>query len=460
MSLAPAIDASTGDYTGWITVGGVLRQILHSLYPALLNPDLVSQDDMESTLYDESLNESCEPQSHFQCMASYARGAGRTTWSQIIRPSYNDDGDVCYLGFADTTLLDFVSRGLDARSADEKRIGDFEPCHRIAVFTERLHECVVDSDSGRVRGAGGGDGPARDQQVEPGTGEEKGVKRNERGGGGPSFGGGGEEGREGPEKDDKKDEDEDEDEDVEGLDIELADMRPRWVSVVSQLDVIDLMVRDADSLGAFPHVYTMERLGFATNWGVVAVASTLPTAACFAIMHNAGVSGVAVLDRAKRFLIGSLSVSDIRHVNSPDLLDALNQPVGEFLRDRIWSETPGTHPKPPPGAAAAAAAAVAEAGPRSSSRGSSSSSSSSPGARGSCEDPVLNGVWWRARTLTVSPKAPLIAAMRAMSAGRVHRVYVADSPHSPPLGVCTCTDVMRLFAVDPDQAEGRARLTW
>lgn len=73
------------------------------------------------------------------------------------------------------------------------------------------------------------------------------------------------------------------------VDIQLADMRPRWVSVVSQLDVVDLMVRDADSLGAFPHVNTMERLGFATNWGVVSVTSTLPTAACFAIMHNAQV---------------------------------------------------------------------------------------------------------------------------------------------------------------------------
>ena len=27
-----------------------------------------------------------------------------------------------------------------------------------------------------------------------------------------------------------------------------------------------IMVRDADSLGAFPHVKTMEQLGFATGW--------------------------------------------------------------------------------------------------------------------------------------------------------------------------------------------------
>lgn len=142
-----------------------------------------------------------------------------------------------------------------------------------------------------------------------------------------------------------------------------------------------------------------------------------------------------VLDRAKRFLIGSLSVSDIRHIDSPKALDALNLPVGQFLRDKVWSETPGTPPKPPPGAETTGAPPE------------------------SCEDPILNGVW-RARAVTVSRNAPLIAAMRAMSAGRVHRVYVADSPHSPPSGVCTCTDVLRIFAVDPERPEGRARLTW
>ena len=43
-------------------------------------------------------------------------------WRAIVAPG--DDGDACYLGFADTTLLDFVSRGLDNKP--EKRVGDFE----------------------------------------------------------------------------------------------------------------------------------------------------------------------------------------------------------------------------------------------------------------------------------------------------------------------------------------------
>jgi hypothetical protein len=57
---------------------------------------------------------------------------------------------------------------------------------------------------------------------------------------------------------------------------------------------------------------------------------------------------VAVLDRASRFLIGSLSVSDIRHVDSPQKLDALSQPVGEFLRDRRGVSPRRLHHSPQP----------------------------------------------------------------------------------------------------------------
>ena len=38
---APAIDASTGDYAGWVSTGGILQQLLRALYPVLLNPELV-----------------------------------------------------------------------------------------------------------------------------------------------------------------------------------------------------------------------------------------------------------------------------------------------------------------------------------------------------------------------------------------------------------------------------------
>ena len=50
--------------------------------------------------------------------------------------------------------------------------------------------------------------------------------------------------------------------------------------------------------------------------------------------------------------------------------------------------------------------------------------------------------------------------MSVMSKASTHRVYVADSPNSHPRGVVTLTDVMRIFAVNPDGAEGDTGLTW
>ena len=123
----------------------------------------------------------------------------------------------------------------------------------------------------------------------------------------------------------------------------VPDMRPRWVSVVSQLDVLDLMVQDPDLLGTFPRTATMESLGLTRGvFSVAAVTSDFSVAGCFALMHNLKVSGVAVLDRHGRFMIGSISASDVRRVTcANDLADALMSTVGEFLRDRVWSKIPG-----------------------------------------------------------------------------------------------------------------------
>ena len=43
MLAAPAVDAATGEYAGWISVGSLLEQILTTMYPALLDPEFVSQ---------------------------------------------------------------------------------------------------------------------------------------------------------------------------------------------------------------------------------------------------------------------------------------------------------------------------------------------------------------------------------------------------------------------------------
>jgi CBS domain-containing protein len=75
------------------------------------------------------------------------------------------------------------------------------------------------------------------------------------------------------------------------------------------------------------------------------------------------------------------------------------------------------------------------------------------------EDPAGDPAW-RSRCVTVTPHSSLLKAMSVMSKARTHRVYVADSPNSHPRGVVTLTDVMRIFAVNPDGAEGDTGLTW
>ena len=77
----------------------------------------------------------------------------------------------------------------------------------------------------------------------------------------------------------------------------------------------------------------------------------------------------------------------------------------------------------------------------------------------SSEDPAGDPAW-RSRCVTVTPHSSLLKAMSVMSKARTHRVYVADSPNSHPRGVVTLTDVMRIFAVNPDGAEGDTGLTW
>ena len=77
----------------------------------------------------------------------------------------------------------------------------------------------------------------------------------------------------------------------------------------------------------------------------------------------------------------------------------------------------------------------------------------------SSEDPAADPAW-RSRCVTVTPHSSLLKAMSVMSKARTHRVYVADSPNSHPRGVVTLTDVMRIFAVNPDGAEGDTGLTW
>ena len=423
---APVVDEASLEHRGFVSCGDLLRQLLRSCYPQLLAPDLLSQEDVEAFLRGDARGDDARPnvdkkkrdeteRSGFAALATDAEREFQSAWRAFAR--VGDDGDVCFAGFDDTTMLDFVSRGLDCRKLEEKRRGDFEPGHRVAVFAEqpatRPRAAMTTERSswtdptngsgGDSRGSpavrfceGSPESPSRakKKQPSPPPGLEPGTSRDDSLRGEPETRG------------------------VE------------YLAVVSQLDVIDAMVRDADALGAFVRLKSMSDLGFVSTviseTQVVCVTETLPTAAAFAVATNREVSATPVLDASRRFFLGSVSVSDARAFRSEDLR-WLNEPVGSFLKRKVWpSMTPSMMPTPPP----------SEANDEAPTRA-----------------PFPSAV-------TVSPRVSLLEAMQSMSRNRVHRVYVCDSPRAPPRGVCTATDVMRVFALDPETAEGRARLTW
>ena len=392
---APAVDTASGDYAGWVSCGDLLRQLLRALYPRVLDPELLAEDDVAAFLardaddgdrggrgknaeYPErdaaaidarpsspssrpserrnvagKTDEKKKPREKPSVLDELVRDAAselESAWRRVVR--VGDDGDACFDAFADTTLLDLLSRGLCNRTLCDKRRGDFEPCHRIVVYGEKRTEA-----DRKARG------------VEETTSEKPATTS--------------------------------------------------WRTVVSQLDALELMTRDADALGAFPRVQTMDSLGFARAPGppgVVSVSENLPAFACFALMNNCDVSGVPVLDASRRRLVDTVSVSDVRLFDSAESLADLAAPIGAFLEKRKRRRMSG---------------------------GRGGFPSVSPRA------PVV-----------VRPDASLLEAMRAMVENGTHRVYVCDEPGAAPRGVCTCTDVTRVFAVDPDSAEGRMRLTW
>ena len=420
---APAVDRASGEHQGFIACADLLRQLLRSCYPRLLAPDLLSQEDMEELFRGDARGDDARPNVDaepptdvFAEMASDAESEFQSAWRAFAR--VGDDGDVCFAGFDDTTFLDLVSRGLDCRELEDKRRDDFEPGHRIAVFAETKPSSSFssrDDDDDEKPGFLGSSSSLGDRPASDDPGAPTPARRHEPGG---DFS------KEVPETSEPS--------------TRSETTHVAYLAVVSQLDVIDAMVRDADALGAFVRLKSVSDLGLVDPTidasRVVCVTETLPTAAAFAVANNAQVSATPVLDASRRFLLGSVSVSDARVFRDPEDLRWLNEPVGAFLRRKVWPSR------------------TSEAG----------DATKTPETRKD-EHAKDAGSERRATSpsaTTVSPRASLLETMRTMSRRRVHRVYVCDSPRAPPRGVCTVTDVMRVFALDPETAEGMARLTW
>ena len=223
---APAVDAATGDYVGWITCGSLLRQILRALYPRMLAPELLAQDDLEAFLYrpENLANASPDARTVLAAMVSEAETQYTSAWARARRSRGRRRRRVSHRVRGHHAPRFHQSRTRRALAVG-KRPGDFEPCHHIGVYAESRDE-TVRAPFTNAQERHEDDDDTRDEASDGKSASEY----------------------------------EHESEEVEG-----SVDPPRWVAVVSQLDVVSLMAADADQLGAFPHVTTMETLGFASS---------------------------------------------------------------------------------------------------------------------------------------------------------------------------------------------------
>jgi CBS domain-containing protein len=141
-------------------------------------------------------------------------------------------------------------------------------------------------------------------------------------------------------------------------------------------------------------------------------------------MRNLDISGVPIVDAVSGHMVANLSVSDLRCLRTPDDFDLLGLEAIRFAHARWASEAnlegmahAGTQPPTPGTDTAAAAAAQPERSKR----------------------PAV---------VTVTLQDSLLHVMETLVRYRVHRVYVEEKAR--PVGVATITDVLRLFAVDPN----------
>lgn len=143
---APVVHVTTGDYLGFFSAGDALTKLLVELFPSICDAKLTTPAAMAEALARNA--------STVDNIAQWARDGFLS--EHIVRPGSNNDGDLSYAGFDETTLLDLVSRGLKRSPSAEVRRGDFEPSHRIAIYEEasngkmRIADIVSQSDTLRA----------------------------------------------------------------------------------------------------------------------------------------------------------------------------------------------------------------------------------------------------------------------------------------------------------------------
>ena len=144
-------------------------------------------------------------------------------------------------------------------------------------------------------------------------------------------------------------------------------------------------------------------------------------------MRNLDISGAPVVDSVSGHMVANLSVSDLRCLRTPDDFDLLGLEAIRFAHARWESE------------AKLESESLAQA----------SAQPPTPGT----EPPAQPERSKRPAVVTVPMDASLLHVMECLVRFRVHRVYAEHEAR--PVSVVTITDVLRLFAVDPnDDREG------
>lgn len=111
------------------------------------------------------------------------------------------------------------------------------------------------------------------------------------------------------------------------------------LSVVSQLDVVRVLHDNKEKLDGLADK-TIEQLGLATaDDAVTSVQATMSALNAFAVMHDKGVSAVAIIN-ADGKVVGNLSASDLRWIER-DMFGHLAMPVMLFLAVMSGCRNPG-----------------------------------------------------------------------------------------------------------------------
>eukprot|EP00882_Tetradesmus_deserticola_P002977 GHRQ01003161.1.p1 GENE.GHRQ01003161.1~~GHRQ01003161.1.p1 ORF type:complete len:423 (+),score=182.98 GHRQ01003161.1:682-1950(+) len=210
--------------------------------------------------------------------------------------------------------------------------------------------------------------------------------------------------------------------------VAIYDSQFRITNIISQTDIIKFISMNKDELGELASK-TAAELGWASR-PVVTVGPDVSAIEAMLLMNERQISALAIVDGVGK-IIGNFSVSEMRTIMA-EHFGALALPVGEFLALEHGTEFQGyshihEHEVVQSKGHKFITDRIARARPR------------TPG-----EEVGQN-------LILVTPQATMVDIVDKIVRHRIHRVYVIDDQERP-VGVVTCTDVVRLIIglVQPD----------